>query len=267
MMPVPLIIFKCRALTILLFDVLRVRRKLILQNLRIAFPNLTEDERVRMGRESMFHFVQTPFELLRGCNGKMMDNVKFTNPELMHELLARGKGVYILSTHTGNFEVMGISISYYFCRSTVPVKRLGKGGFDRYVHEQRMRYSLDPIRRTKKGEAFAAIKNALQEGRPVGFMMDQSRPGEPRLPLFGKPAKTNTSLAAIWAKCPAPMVPVVSRRTSFEHYEVTFLPEVNMPEIKTEQDVLNQSQAYNKIVEQIICMCPEQYWWLHDRWK
>ena len=162
---------------------------------------------------------------------------------------------------------MGISISYFFRKATVPVKKLGNGGFDRYVHEQRQRYTLDPIRRTKKGEAFAAIKNALTEGRPVGFMMDQSRPGEPRMALFGVPAKTNTSLAAMWSKCPAPMVPVISRRTKFEHYEVTFLPEIVMPKIQTEQDILHQSAEYNRIVEQIICMCPEQYWWIHDRWK
>ena len=260
--PVPLLVFKCRVLSVLLFDVLRVRRALIVKNIGIAFP-----DRVRMGRESMFHFVQTPFELLRGCNGRLMEGVTYTNRELLDKVIERGQGVYILSTHTGNFEVMGLSISWFFRKAVVPVKKLGNGGFDRYVHEQRERYTIEPIRRTRKGESFAAIKKAIGEGRPVGFMMDQSRPGEPRLPLFGKPAKTNTSLAAIWSKCPAPMVPAVARRTSFEHYEVTFLPEVPMQEIRSQQDILNQSEAYNRIVEQIIRMCPEQYWWLHDRWK
>ena len=99
-------------------------------------------------------------------------------------------------------------------------------------------------------------------------MMDQSRPGEPELPFFGVPAKTNTSFAAIWNKRPAPVVPVAIKRTNVMEFEMTFLPEVELEPMEDKsQQILEHSKLFNKIVEKIILTCPEQYFWVHDRFR
>ena len=257
-----------QGIAIVFFDVLRIRRRLILSNISIAFPELPESEKIRMGRASIKHFVVTIFETFRSSVVPLADGVTFKNPEVMDAAMAQNKGVYMLCTHSGNFEVLGGVVSMRWKSVTVPVKHVGQGGFDRYVHEQRLKVSLEPVRRTKKGAGFLAMRKALNEGRPVGFMLDQARPGQPRLPLFGKPAKTNTSLAAIWRRFPAPLLPLYCRRIAFGKHEVVFLPELQL--IVTddaEQDVLEYSMTYNKIVEQIVKACPDQYWWIHNRWK
>lgn len=256
------------AIAIVFFDVLRVRRALILSNISVAFPNLSTSEKLRMGRASIKHFVMTIFETFRGSVVPLTEGVTFKNPELMDAALAQNKGVYLLCTHLGNFEVLGGTVSTKWRSVTVPVKHVGRGGFDRYVHEQRLKVGLDPVRRIKKGAGFIAMRKALSEGRPVGFMLDQARPGEPRLPLFGKPAKTNTSLAAIWRRFPAPLVPLYCRRVAFGKHEVVFLPEMQLAVTEdAEQDVIEHSMTYNKIVEEIVRACPDQYWWIHNRWK
>lgn len=257
-----------RFLAIIVFDGLRIRRSLILSNIKIAFPDIEQAQAESMGRASIYHFAATLLETIRGGSHNLLAHLSFRNREVMDRAMTEGKGVYLLCVHMGNFEALGGGVSTLWKPATVPVKHVGRGGFDRYVHEQRLRYNIDPVRRTKKGEGFLAMRRALSEGRPVGFMLDQARHGEPRLPLFGKPAKTNTSIAAIWRKVPAPLIPVFIRRISFGVHEVTFLPEIH-PVCTTDiaADILTQSAHFNSVVESIVKLYPEQYWWIHNRWK
>jgi KDO2-lipid IV(A) lauroyltransferase len=208
-------------------------------------------------------------ELLWVWKRSLKDRYTITNPEILEEGLKRGQGVYILCTHTGNFEVMAAALSHSFARMTSPVKNVGKSvGINKFISENRAKQGIDAIVRKKRGEGFLAIRRALQENRLVGFMMDQSRPGEPRVELFGKPAKTNTSLGAIWERCPAPLIPAYAERIGFARHIVHILPEVSFPPvIDRESDILNRARACNTIVEDIVKRCPDQYWWIHDRWK
>lgn len=254
---------------IILFDVLRLRRALILRNIRTAFPEMPPADVTKMGRKSVIHLVTTVFELLWVWRRNLAERYTITNPEVLTEALKGGQGVYILCTHTGNFEVMAASLSQTFARMTSPVKSVGKNpGVNRFISENRARQGIEAIVRKKRGEGFLAIRRALQENRLVGFMMDQARPGEPRVELFGKPAKTNTSLGAIWERCPAPLVPAYAERIGFARHIVHILPAVSFPpKVDRATDILNRARACNTIVEDIVKRCPEQYWWIHDRWK
>lgn len=252
----------------LAFDILRLRRSLILSNIGIAFPELSMADKQRIGRASLYHFVVTVFETFRAAKHSYFDHTTLRNRHIMDDAFAKGRGVYLLCIHSGNFEALGGMASHEWAPATVPVKFVGRGGVDRYIHEQRCRYKIRPVRVQKPGEGYLAIRQALQEGRPVGFMLDQSRPGQPRLPLFGRPAKTNTSLAAIWKKCEAPLVPLYCKRLAFGEHEVRFFPELQLVcSDDPQEDVLAHSIEYNKCVEMMIRDCPEQYWWIHNRWK
>lgn len=111
------------------------------------------------------------------------------------------------------------------------------------------------------------IKDVLSRGEIVGFAFDQARPGEPRLPFFDHPAKTNTSLAAIWNKFEAPIVPVCIYRRGFGKHELHIEPELKMDPIDGKDDILDISTRFNHVVERMVTRHPEQYFWLHNRWK
>ena len=267
---IPIFILDCvaRFLAFFAFDILRVRRSLILKNISIAFPSLSNGEKVRMGRASFYHFVVTLLETMLGGPQNMLANITFENPELMDQAMAKNKGVYLTCIHSGNFEVLGAAISTRWRPVTVPVKFVGKGGFDRYIHEQRQRYHIVPVRNVKRGDGYRAIRDALTEGRPVGFMLDQARPGEPRLPLFGHPAKTNTSLAAIWRRQRSSLLPLLVIRERFGVHRIKFYPEVELSVTDDlEKDIVDHSILFNKIVELLVRDAPAQYWWIHNRWK
>lgn len=268
-LPERLLLFMAQLTGVGLFDLLRIRRRLIISNIRTAFPEMAETEAIKMGRKSVIHLVTTLLELLWVWKRSLKNRYTITNPEVLAEALKRGQGVYILCTHTGNFEVMAASLSQSFAKMTSPVKRVGKSaGINKFISENRAKQGIEAIVSKKRGEGFLAIRRALQENRLVGFMMDQSRPGEPRIDLFGKPAKTNTSLGAIWERCPAPLIPAYAERIGFARHIVHILPEVSFPpRIDRDSDILNRARACNTIVEDIVKRCPDQYWWIHDRWK
>ncbi|MEY4632578.1 MAG: hypothetical protein RIQ81_2698 [Pseudomonadota bacterium] len=253
----------------LAFDVLRFRRKLILRNIGIAFPEMTGNDRIKTGRTSLYHFFLTMMEFLASRHFDITHNVSVKNPEVVKEILARGKGMYAVVSHMGNWEAFGATMTRKVAPSRVIVKRVGGASTNRFVEDTRRHNDFLTVKRVKKGDGFSAIRDALAANEIVGFVMDQARPGEPKLPFFGVPAKTNTSLAAIWQRCPAPMVPAfIHRIPGTRNMQIEFLPEI---ELETSDDaaadILRHSARFNAAVEAIVKRHPEQYFWLHARWK
>ena len=267
--PESILAFFAKALGVFLFDGLRLRRSLMVRNIKTAFPEISDHDAVVMARRSLIHLVTTVIELLWVWRHDMGPRTQIANSEILTDALKDGKGAYVLCTHTGNFEAFAAILSKKFAKVTSPVKRVGSSvGLNRFIADNRSKQGMDAFVRNKKGEGFLAIRRALEEKRLVGFMMDQARPGEPRIPLFGKPAKTNTSLGAIWEKCPAPIIPGYCERIGFARHVVHLLPEIKFSTSgDSDADVLSRAQACNTIVEEIIRRCPDQYWWVHDRWK
>jgi KDO2-lipid IV(A) lauroyltransferase len=168
----------------------------------------------------------------------------------------------------GNWEAMGAACTRRYGPSYVLVKKVGSPNVDRFVSELREKQGFLSIKRRKKGDGYQGIKDALSRNEIIGFVMDQARPGEPKLPFFGKPAKTNTSFAAIWRRNPVPIIPAYINRTGVSKHVLRFFPEIH-PVITddTEKDIIEHSLMFNQVVETHVRTSPEHYFWMHNRWK
>ena len=257
-----------RCLAVLVFDLLRLRRGTMLRNLAIALPELTDAERVTLARRSLEQFALTGLEFLRSPQVDIAARVTFVHDHYMRDALAQGRGAYILCCHLGSWEAMAAACTRTLVPSYVLVKKVGSSGVERFVAETRAKNRFLTVPRQAKGDGFRAIREILGRGEIVGFVMDQARPGEPRLPFFGAPAKTNTSLGAIWQRAPAPIIPAFARRTALGAHVVEFLPEVQLTTTDDPAaDVLRHACAFNQVVETMVRRAPDQYFWLHNRWK
>lgn len=259
-----------RAITFVSWDLLKIRRKLILSNLATAFGSeKSEEERLKVAKLSVYHFVLTALEFLAERNGDLGKKVQIVSgEEHLQATMNDGQGIYILCIHMGSWEAMGGGLNRLGYPSHVIVKKVGSESTDRFVKKLRSKNGFQCIQRKSKGDAVKGIIRILKKGQIVGFVMDQARPGEPFLPFFDRPAKTNTSFAAILRKIKAPVVPAyIVRKGVFEH-EIHVLPPVNLNFTdNAEQDILEHSGMFNSIVEGMIRACPEQYFWMHNRWK
>jgi len=255
-------------LAFLIFDILRVRRGLVLRNLAVAFPEKDTAERILIGRLSVYNFALTIIEFLRSQSQDITAQVTFVGMEHAQAALAQGRGVYVLCSHLGNWEAMGAAATRSVAPAHVLVKKVGSSSVNRFVSELREKNGFLTVKRRKKGDGFAAIKEVLARGEIVGFVMDQARPGEPKLPFFGRPAQTNTSLAAIWQRVPAPVLPALIRRTAVGEHVIEFFPELGL-ELSADAaaDVLRHTTQFSEVIEGCVRKFPEQYFWMHNRWK
>ena len=257
-----------RALAWFGFDFLRLRRRLVLRNLSVAFPGKPSAELRSIARQSYYHFILTALEFFYSRRHDIASTVQFQGEEHLRQALTEGKGAYILCMHLGNWEAMGAAITRNIAPAHVLVKKVGSSQVDRFVSELRQHNGFLTVKRQKKGDGLKAIGEILRRGEIVGFVMDQARPGEPKLPFFGHPAKTNTSFAAISRRFSAPIVPSFVQRLRFNQHVEYFLPPLQLHYTDDgEADITRQSIAFNAVVEECIRRCPEQYFWLHNRWK
>ena len=257
-------------ITFLGFDILRLRRKVVLQNLRIAFKDQPIQKLEKIGRRSIYNFVLTFMELLRSKRHDISQDIEIHGEEHLKAALEKNQGAYCLCFHMGNWEAMCSIMSRKITPSHVIVKKVGGDGTNKFVEELRTHNNFNWIRRRKgkKGDGVRQIKSVLGKNEVVGFVIDQARPGEPKLSFFGKPAKTNTSFAAIWQKAPAPIIPAFIRRKSLGKHEFQILPEITMQETDDpKKDIIDNSLMFNSIVEKIVSQYPEHYFWMHNRWK
>lgn len=269
LLPFRVLTFLSMITTVVFFDVLRVRRRLMLKNISIAFGDQYQrKERVRLARKACHNFIQSMLEAIV-CRRHAIDaDVVVENSEILKEAIAREEGVYFLLCHMGNWEAMGSFVSRRYRPSHTAMKKIGSKGVNRYVEDMRKRNDMHWIKRACKGDAVRQMNEILDRGELVGFVMDQARCGEPRLPFFNKDAKTNTSLAAIWIKRPAPVIPAYFYRRGFGRHTLVINPPLNLR--KTDDlstDILHNSILFNQEVEKIVRERPEHYFWFHNRWK
>jgi KDO2-lipid IV(A) lauroyltransferase len=88
------------------------------------------------------------------------------------------------------------------------------------------------------------------------------------MPFFGTPAKSQTSLAAIWRKRPAPILPIAIERLAYGRHRLRVWPPLQVEKTNdVEADILRITGQCNQMLEKMIRVAPEQYFWLHNRWK
>ncbi|MBP6218643.1 MAG: lysophospholipid acyltransferase family protein [Oligoflexales bacterium] len=268
LVPLKLLPAIAHSFAFLSFSVLRLRRKLMFQNLTRAFPEMDHAERRRVAYLSVYNFILTSLEFLHFRDGSIGDQTEIIGVEHAQNALQKGKGLYVLCMHLGNWEAMGAAVSRQIAPVHIVLKKVGSPSIDRFVSELRAKNRFYAIPRQKKGDAYRGIQKNLASGHIVGFVMDQAKGSCPRLPFFGTPATTNTSLAAFWRKNPAPILLGYSYRISVGQHRVHISPEFDLQSSDNiEDDTLKNSLYFNQRLEDCIREHKEQYFWLHDRWK
>jgi KDO2-lipid IV(A) lauroyltransferase len=110
------------------------------------------------------------------------------------------------------------------------------------------------------------VLQALRQGRMVGILLDQNaaRSEGVFVPFFGVPASTSKGLALIALRTRAPVVPVFIRRLGAGRHRVEVGAALPPP---ADDDVVAYTAAFNRAIEAAIRQAPEQWFWMHNRWR
>jgi Kdo2-lipid IVA lauroyltransferase/acyltransferase len=246
-------------------------RRTGMRNLELAFPEMPEAERRRTLRRSMeglgrqlglfSHFPRLTPERLR-------DLVEYDGIEILHEAKRRGRGVIFLTAHLGSWEILSFAHSALHDPLSFMVRRLDNRRVEELVDRVRTRFGNRSI--DKKMAARTALK-LLREGGILGVLADlNTQPNEGVfVPFFGMPACTTSGIAVLALRTDASVIPVVAPWDERKgRYVFRGSPAVEL--VRTgdhERDVEANTARFAAATEQQIRKYPDQWLWIHKRWK
>lgn len=250
------------------WGLLRYRRRVIAENLAIAFPEQSAGERRVLGRAACRHLVLTLLEFLRMpryARDGLEHHVRIEGLEHWTAALAKGRGVLCLSGHLGSFELAVAAAARHHPIALV-VKPFPPG-VDAFMSRHRAGLGLRLIPATN---ATRAILRALAEGTTVVFVLDQNatRSIGVFVDFFGKAASTMTGLARLALASGAPVIAAVPYREPSGAQVLVIRPEIPLePRNDREATVQHMTQLYTRVIEGAIRAHPEQWFWTHRRWR
>jgi Kdo2-lipid IVA lauroyltransferase/acyltransferase len=246
-------------------------RRVAIENLRIAFGDELDDKRrealCRMNFEHLARVMLEVVYLGKLCPDNVAEFADIEGAEHIDKARAKGKGVLGLTSHFGNWELMALASAILYHPVHVVVRPLDHPLLDRLVVRFRSKWGNRVI--PKEGAALKIFR-LLKRGELVALLMDQNaiRREGVFAPFFNKPACTNKSLAMIALRSGSPVVPISNFRRPDGRYTIMFEPEV--PIVQTgdmERDCAENTARFNKVIERQVRLHPEQWFWLHERWR
>lgn len=255
-------------------DLLRVRRRVIMDNLRIAFPEWSEEKRLKVGRASVYNMGRGFFEvfLVPHLNQKWLEQeVVFEGEERLKSALQQGRGILALSLHLGNGDVGSSAIVMKGYALSIITKVFKNKFMNDLWFSFRGGQGVGYIDAHSDKNSFEILK-ALKRQEIVVFVLDQfmGRPYGIATTFFGKRTGTAYGLALFAVKTKAPVLPIYTYEGQDRKIHVVFGPEIPVQELVTDDrdgSLLAITQRFNDKIEEVIKEHPEQWMWVHRRWK
>ncbi len=187
--------------------------------------------------------------------------------EYLDEVLAKGKGAIVLGSHFGNWELLSIYVKVRGHEGAVIGRRMYFHKYDKFVTRLRTRFGAGLIYRDESPKKILRI---LKKGQVLGMLADQdvSSVEGVFVDFFGKPAYTPTAPVKLGMATGAGLVPAFMIRKPDNTYKMIIEKPISLlPGEDKEEDVRRYTQLWTDVLEKYVREYPEQWVWLHSRWK
>lgn len=254
----------------ILMSISSKRTAITLDNIKNAFPekDATYHKELLKGSYANLGIVLLEIAAMYFLsNDQVAQRMRFTNIELLHHILERGKGIVIISGHLTNWEYLAFTAGIHASLSFLLVAKSQKNPFiDSAITALRRRGGNMTV---DMDTAARPLIQALQQNQPVALLIDQA--ADPKkdvhIPFFSRNAVVFEAPAALALKFDTPLVFAVPVRTTDGTYSVT-LTEINTDDVFANKDgILELTKRHTAFLEQAIREHPEQWTWQHNRWK
>jgi len=272
-LPLPVAISIGRFLGNLAYYAVPIKRGVAIQNIERVFGNSkSKKEKRRIVRHCYAQLGMYGIELLRLPHltpeqSKIL--VERQGFEHLENAFARGKGVIIVATHIDNVDYAGCSMAINGIPISVPIKEIHWKPAQEFISAVRERTGviLVPPRRSKK-----QIHDLLKQNKAVALVVDQHMAKHRSIvcEFFGKLAATSPAPARFAFETGATIVPgVIYRKGTSGHHVLRFNPpfKLETPYKDLSLNIRHNTDRLNRIIEDWIHEFPEQWLWLHRRWK
>lgn len=245
------------------YHVIPIRRHVVFVNLRLCFPEKSDAEIRAIARA---HYHSLALGLFETCAGWWSDardlpRHRLTGGEHLAPAIANGKGVVLLTAHFTTLEICARLMSEKFALAVL-YRDPNNPVLAAQMRRQRERHAILAVH----FDDLKGLIRALRSGHAIWYAPDQGKRTRLTeiLPFFGVPAITNTATGKLAEMTGAPVVPYFARREPDSSYTLTILPPLeNFPTGDPSADAIR----INQLIEQHVRLAPEQYLWVHKRFK
>lgn len=268
LLPYPLLYALSDFFFVVLYYIIPYRKKVVMNNINMALPHLSEAERKEICRKFYRHFCDLVLESLKNfsiSDASAQKRMKSLNPEVMNAYAQRGEAVILVGGHYCNWELWAVAAPQKLQHKVLAIyKKLSNAFFDAKMRETRGKFGLHLVATKKTAEYF---KNNLTEVNATVFAIDQS-PANPEkcvwIDFMGIDTATYFGAEKYAKELNRPIIYGFLEKVKRGHYTVRYETVVENP-LNWEHGAI--TQHVNRILEKEIHKNPELWLWSHKRWK
>jgi KDO2-lipid IV(A) lauroyltransferase len=245
-------------------------RAIAREGLRQSFPDWSAARLERTARAVYVHFGSILIDILwlsRHSGEALHAIVEWEGIEHFEAARATGRGILFVTGHFGNWEVLAVDHAHERRAVAVIARPLDNPALDERLCAFRRRAGSTVI---PKRHALAHVLRTLRAGQDVAILIDQNVQEQDGIfvEFFGRPAATTTAAAAVALKTNCIVMPVRSRLLPDGRYRLTYEPPVAWQASADHRaDIARLTQLLTRRIETWVRETPEQWLWIHRRWK
>jgi KDO2-lipid IV(A) lauroyltransferase len=266
-----------RSMGLIMHRLLAGRRKIAMDNIRQALPFMKRHPAWSSPLETPEEIVQESFihlgislvetcRLYHGRGDSIIDAMEIRGREEYERARGKGRGVIFVTGHCGNWELMALAFSRFFDDGmAVLARRQNNPYLNAMVEKMRMRYKNSVI--YKQG-SLRQIIGVIRKQGVIGILADQAvlRSEGVLIDVLGRRAWATKAPIIIARKTGVPLVPAFVHREADRHV-ITLWPEFVPGNDMSEAGIQRDVQALSRYLEAFICAHPQEWFWVHRRWK
>ncbi len=269
--PKNIVCFFGKILGILIYYIDFPHRRIVIRNLKFAYPEWADEEVCRVSRKVFRNLGITILEILQMAFFSKEDflrNIRIKGEEHLLNAVESGKGVIIISAHLGNWEAASLfSPCYFGYPVTVVVRKIESEIINRWILKLRTRFGNSRI--DKEG-ALPEMMQTLRSGKILAMLIDQGTTKSEGVELlfYDKKVTVTPAAAMLALRCKSPVLPVFCIREEDQKLAIIIEPPVQLVRTNDLRDDLkSNTQIMTDVMEKAVRKYPDQWLWLHKRWK
>ena len=242
------------------------RKRMAINNI-LQCLHVTPDEAARIAKKSWTRFGRMIIEVLLypKIKNNINKHVTIQGKEKLDKAMSYGKGVVLATSHSGNWEIMGGALALNGFPLNVVAQKQSNQNMDRFINEYREIMGIHVSYKT----SMRAVIRLLSKGTVIGILMDQDAGNDGViLDFFGRKTSCAKGASFLAHLNNAPIVPIfITENKQGKHTILVSEPLFIEQTDDKQHDIEKMTELLTKLIENHIRQYPEEWFWLHDRWK